>query len=140
MINYLFLLNFIGVLSQYNTNTYSFTKTPTLVNSRTISHSNIVKTTFTNPPYPSQEYLIQPYTSSFQKKLNFSDLILKNYSEQDNINIIEQDSEQDSKQDNEKNTENTIKMNVKQIFLLIHVLNISYIIINLINKFKELYR
>jgi hypothetical protein len=136
MINYLFFLNFIGVLSQYNTNTYSFTNTPTLVNSRTISHSNIVKTTFTNPPYPSQEYIIQPYTSSFyekvlQKKLNYSDLMLRNNSEQDNINIIEKNTE---------NTENTKKINVRQIFFIIHVLNISYIIINLINKFKELYR
>jgi hypothetical protein len=159
MINYLFFLNLLSVMSQYNSKTYSYTNTPTLINSYTASYTNtptlinsytksptplstvIVKSTFTNPVYPSrfynelpQEYKIKPYTASLYKKVlikknNYSDFKFENNIEKTDANTTETNNVKDL----------TITINLNKIVLLIHIINISYIINILIKKFKELY-
>ena len=149
MINYLFFFNMLGVMSQHNSNTYSFTNTPTLVNSPTISHTplstKIVTSSYTNPAYPSRElpkeYKIQPYTSSYYEKIlfkniNYSDILIEDIfkntkNNTKNMNIIEKN--------NMNTTDNTIiTINLNQIVFIIHVINISYIVMILIHKFKNL--
>ena len=148
MINYLFLLNMLGVLSQHNSNTYSFTNTPTLVNSPTTSYTplstNIIKSSFTYP-----EYKIEPYTSSYYEKIlfkpiNYSDIIFEDIIKNNRKNTRKNARKNNTMNIIEKNITNTpdntiITINLNQIVLLIHVLNISYIIIILIHKFKNLY-
>lgn len=152
MINYLFLLNMLGVFSQHNSNTYSFTNTPTLVNTPVISYTplptKIVTSTYTNPTYP--EYKIQPYTSSYYEKIlfkniNFSDIIIEDIfknTKKNTKNNTKKNIKNNTKNMNiiEKNTtDNTIiTFNLNQIVFLIHVLNISYIVMILIHKFKNL--
>jgi len=144
MINYLFLFNLLGVMSQHNSKTYSFTNTPTLINSHTVSYSPIfsyspTSTTQIKPTYTiPQEYKIEPYTSSLYekvsiKKINYSDIKFENFIEKSEENITENTTEKNETKDI------NITINLNKIVLLIHVLNISYIIIILIKKFKDLY-
>jgi len=142
MINYLFLFNLLGVMSQHNSKTYSYTNTPTLINSHTISYSptvaNQTKPIYTNTVNPFlQEYKIQPYTTSLYekvaiKKINYSDIKFENFIDKS------EESKENTTETNKTNDIN-ITINLNKIVLLIHILNISYIIIILIKKFKDLY-
>jgi len=126
MIKYLFILNALSVLGEYNTKTPIITSTPTPILSRqiiTLKLPNNIISKYTNPPYPSIFYENKTKSSFILPKI-----IYNNYIEE------------------VKSTEVTFIEKRKSVYTLkllisyFHLINICYLTVFLINKFIELYK